>query len=319
MPYTKEMSFFRPRAIAARLVATLSIFAAVAFAPDADACTSNAGCPSPSVCSPSTHVCVGCFDDAPCRGPAPVCNVTAGFCSGCQSDHGAGPQACSAAHPVCITSGSRSGECADCSATNSSACSTATRPICDVGRSLCGCGTDADCGSSTYCDHDVAPEGWCVFGCHVVGGVDRCGPANHCDARDGSIGNCKPGTCSIDADCGAVDSGKICAANNCTDGCRGVGGNRCAAPLVCTSSDDTAGQCTTKHDPPDSGAPDSSAGADAGSDDASTTPIVSHGLAGVGCAIGAGRSENGGNGFPIFAGLAGLACALTVARARRRR
>lgn len=310
MPYTALMPFVRPRALALRLASALTIIAALLGASDADACTSSAQCTAPSVCSPTTHTCVGCFDDTPCRGPAPVCNVAAGFCSSCQSDHGAGPAACPAAHPACVTSGSKAGECADCSGTNSTACSTATRPLCDVVRNVCGCGVDTDCGAGLYCDHDVAPEGWCVFGCHVIGGVDRCATGSHCDARDGSIGNCKPGSCSIDADCGGVTSGRICAANSCVDGCRGVAGNGCAAPLVCTSTDDSAGQCTTHHDPPDASAPDASAGADAA--DADATPIVSHGLS-AGCAIGAAPSDGAGLAFAFLAG------ALTVARARRRR
>jgi MYXO-CTERM domain-containing protein len=52
--------------------------------------------------------------------------------------------------------------------------------------------------------------------------------------------------CKTDVDCGDATSGRICddATMMCTDGCRGMGGNRCPDGKVCSSVSATAGVCT---------------------------------------------------------------------------
>jgi len=59
--------------------------------------------------------------------------------------------------------------------------------------------------------------------------------------------------CTSDSDCGGPTSGTVCTAPSCVDGCRGTGGNGCAAPLVCTSTDATVGQCVMPEGGADSG------------------------------------------------------------------
>lgn len=300
MPRAKSVRFF----VAVAAVALLRAAPALATP-----CASPSDCPT-GFCDPTRHVCVGCLSNADCRGPAPVCDHAAGFCGACTADHGASSGlACSAAHPVCVTAGPHNGECTECSAGNASACTTASRPACTVSLGLCGCGTDTDCAAGLYCDHDVAAEGWCVYGCHVVGGVDRCAPGSHCDARDGSIGNCKPGECTVDADCGAAASGRICNATACVDGCRGAGGNGCPSSLVCSSPDNLPGKCAPPTPPVDAGV-DASTPEDASADADVAKPVVASRLGG--CALAPPESASGAG-----AGLVALA-ALVVARARRR-
>jgi MYXO-CTERM domain-containing protein len=51
--------------------------------------------------------------------------------------------------------------------------------------------------------------------------------------------------CSLDEDCGPVDSGLVCDSVLCAciDGCRGTSGNGCPAGSVCSSTDDSVGTC----------------------------------------------------------------------------
>ena len=202
----------------------LLVFAAALFAPRiASACTVNAEC-GPGVCDPATHVCVGCIDASRCSGPAPVCDPVAKFCASCNADFGgAGTLKCpSATRPVCQTSGVASGECVECSTTNTSACATnVVHPKCDVARGACGCTADSDCRAGLYCDTNVAVSGACYFGCRVTAGADHCGAGSYCDKRDGTIGNCAAEPCLANADCGAgficdstlVANSSLCARN----------------------------------------------------------------------------------------------------------
>lgn len=61
---------------------------------------------------------------------------------------------------------------------------------------------------------------------------------------DTTVGTCVI-TCSNDADCGDVTSGRICGTSPtiCTDGCRGTGGNGCPGGQMCTSATSSPGQC----------------------------------------------------------------------------
>ncbi len=57
----------------------------------------------------------------------------------------------------------------------------------------------------------------------------------------------QPPSCSVDADCGALDSGLVCdieAGAYCLPGCRGTGGNGCQPSAgTCPSTDDTIEAC----------------------------------------------------------------------------
>jgi MYXO-CTERM domain-containing protein len=65
-------------------------------------------------------------------------------------------------------------------------------------------------------------------------GLPKCSVSGECIAAS---------TCSVDGDCGNATSGRICEAKACVDGCRGTGGNGCAAPKVCSSTTATPGTC----------------------------------------------------------------------------
>ena len=55
--------------------------------------------------------------------------------------------------------------------------------------------------------------------------------------------------CTTDSECGGLTSGMVCdGAGVCVAGCRGTNGNGCPTGEVCTSTDDTIGQCITETD-----------------------------------------------------------------------
>jgi len=105
--------------------------------------------------------------------------------------------------------------------------------------------------------------------------------------------------CMSDAQCGEVDSGKVCNNQKCVEGCRGSGGNGCPSDQVCSSTDDTVGECSTA-----SGT--GSGGGGTGGD--GITPA-----GGCGCRT-ASSEDTGSLGLLAFAGLAALA----AGRRRRR-
>lgn len=73
--------------------------------------------------------------------------------------------------------------------------------------------------------------------------------------------------CSGDAECGPADSGKICEACACQDGCRGAMGNGCPDGLTCSSIDDSAGVCSEGTGAGGAGSSSSSGGGGSGDDD----------------------------------------------------
>jgi MYXO-CTERM domain-containing protein len=97
--------------------------------------------------------------------------------------------------------------------------------------------------------------------------------------------------CTSDSDCGGPTSGTVCTAPSCVDGCRGTGGNGCAAPLVCTSTDATVGQCVM----PDGGTEGGTGGAGGSGPDGGDS----------GGEGGAGGSDSGTGGKGGSAGSAG--------------
>jgi uncharacterized repeat protein (TIGR01451 family) len=135
-------------------------------------------------------------------------------------------------------------------------------PVCDTGVSphVCvGCLADSDCGGPTSATVCNAATKTCEPGCRGTGG-NGCDPAsmnNVCTSTDATIGQCVD--CLKDSDCGGPMSGTVCNAANdtCQPGCRGVGGNGCAAGVVCTSMDTTIGQCVGCLQDSDCGGPTS--------------------------------------------------------------
>ena len=106
---------------------------------------------------------------------------------------------------------------------------------------MMGCEDDSDCGSPTsgmVCND----EDMCQEGCRGENG-NGCPMGRECTSQTEEIGECILTGCLTDADCGATDSGRVCEANECTDGCRGNGGNGCPDELVCTSDDTSIGEC----------------------------------------------------------------------------
>ncbi|MEZ4301316.1 MAG: MYXO-CTERM sorting domain-containing protein, partial [Polyangiaceae bacterium] len=103
--------------------------------------------------------------------------------------------------------------------------------------------------------------------------------------------------CTTDSDCGETDSGKVCDNQVCVSGCRGTGGNTCPAEQVCSSTDDTIGECSTG----------GTGGGGAGGSEPEPTP-------GCGCRTAGSQDDTGALGLLALAGLATIA-----ARRRRRR
>src|SRR4029079_486955 len=69
------------------------------------------------------------------------------------------------------------------------------------------------------------------------------------DPRDDKVGQ----SCTKDADCGASDSGVVCASDTCVLGCRGTGGNGCPMGKQCSSLDAAVGVCMPIGVMPDAG------------------------------------------------------------------
>jgi len=105
--------------------------------------------------------------------------------------------------------------------------------------------------------------------------------------------------CMSDFNCGAEDSGRVCDANKCIDGCRGQSGNTCPAGQVCSSMDISIGTCS-----PEDMTTSSSGGA----------PPVQPVEPGCGC-----RLEGSSDSAPFSPGLLMTAVAAGLAALRRQR
>ena len=264
-------------------------------------CGDDTMCPdSKPICATDLepNICVQCIEDADCGGLVPVCEVQtntcvcvpagAEVCDGLDNDcndaldegFGVG-DACSAGIGECASQGS-----VVCDGLDSSACDavpgTPVDELCD--------GLDNNCNGNTDEGFDLG--GACTSGlgeCAVMGvavcdgqggvgcdgvpvpaGEEICGDQLDSDCDGNNDNGC---ACTTDPDCGAPDSGQVCEGMLCIDGCRGTGGNGCPAGLVCTSDDQTVGECV-----PDSGTgSDSNSGAtesDTASDTASSSPTT---------------------------------------------
>ena len=182
-----------------------------------DECETDADCTDPNlpICATDLdpNTCVQCLSDTDCGPLTPTCNVESMTCE-------------------CIPSGME---------------------VCDNADNDCNGMADEGFDLGGQCSvgmGECAADG--VFVCNAGGDGTECGAmpgtpgVELCDTLDNDCdgvpdNNCV--ACAVDSDCGAPDSGKVCDASMCVDGCRGTGGNGCPIDLVCTSQDDTVGMC----------------------------------------------------------------------------
>lgn len=242
-------------------------------------CTGNGDCasrPARPICNVSTGACgVECFSDVDCAA-GHFCPVSGQPCIAKLPNGGAIPSAMGA-----------------CSVANGfRACISG---VCESDQ-LCGLKKGTACTSDAQCRIGV-----CFAAdrkCGVPDG-EACADPSQCRSGHCNAGRCT--ACSRDADCGGLDSGKVCAETTfaCTDGCRGTIGNHCPAGLQCTSSDTSIGACV-RFD----------AGADASSDGAATADAGDGGADGAssedaGAELAWDRGTMGGNGLDCRSARAG--------------
>jgi hypothetical protein len=248
------------------------------------------GCAGAQVCTSTDSTigaCVQCASDSDCGGLASgeVCNPATSTCQpGCRGEGGNG-----------------------CPANQTCTSADGTIGVCE------GCQADSDCGGPTS-GRVCSPAQQCQVGCRGTGG-NSCPAGQTCSSTTDAIGACAPtetdaGTdggvdagadaggsaCTSDAECGGATSGRICdqASGQCTEGCRGEGGNGCAPGRVCSSTTSAAGTCAA----PASGV----------SDDGSLEG------GGLSCATTPGQSQRGGSVAWLVLGMG-----LVLGAARRRR
>lgn len=257
--------------------------------PAGQPCVTQNDCRS-LVCPPSNK-CGDCANDAACgtATSGKVCDDTAKTCgNGCR---GVGGNGC-APGTVCTSTSSAIGKCVAClldatcgSMTSGQVCNAShtcqagcrgadgngcpanlTCSSADGSIGVCTqCTTDSQCGgpaSGQVCNDQKT----CQVGCRGTGG-NACAAGQVCSSTTNDIGSCGPPApggpdagpgpgpgptpgCTSDASCGSPTSGRICdpASKECTDGCRGAGGNSCAAGQVCSSTTSSAGACAPQVD-----------------------------------------------------------------------
>ncbi len=235
----------------------------------ADAVLCTGGTPA---CNDTSHTCVQCASNTQCSGRAPICNA-AGTCIACSDDFGAGtPAACfQNTKPACLKTGSSSGACAQCDATNGTQC-TGQTPVCDLASdakidTCVQCNTDAECtGPMGKCN---TVQHVCTIGCTTDANCSGATPA--CKLPDGfcvectmtNTTHCKAPTpvCDVPATvCVQCTKGSDCPADKpvcdaqtktCTATC--TDDNQCPSTAPhCDGSARVCVQCETSKDcPPD--------------------------------------------------------------------
>ena len=202
-------------------------------------CLGSSHCEDPDkpVCLVSKGECVQCVTDdsgncKPCNvdsqcgdtSSGVVCTVNdpdsepdSGYCvEGCRGEHGNGcPE-----ELVCTTVDEQIGDCVQCTDADKTRC-TGETPACDTDEGVC-----IPCRTNDDCTDPAAPV------CTSSGMCDEC--------EHDSNGNC---TCKVDSDCGGLNNGKVCEAEICVSGCRGVTGSGCPSDLECTSTTEELGEC----------------------------------------------------------------------------
>jgi MYXO-CTERM domain-containing protein len=278
-----------------------------------------------------------------CSGTKPKCITSVGIC-GCNSDADCGGAnsgfICEGSPPVCVPGCRPGGGGNDCAPPDNCAVVGG-----NVGQCVSGCIDDTTCADPVpHCDTSGG-DGVCVVclddthcdGAEVCSPQGTCGDCipgdpvkgdDLCDV-DGAGGICRPGGqcgCNNDTDCGTIDSGRVCDDDTkvCRSGCRGISGNRCPNPDICTSTTAAIGQCIPDPGDLDGGVadggvadggttlPDAGRG-DSGSDGGSAIDEFS--IEGGGCACSTLGTGNPALPFGAF----GATAAAFIALLRRRR
>jgi hypothetical protein len=230
------------------------------------------GCPSGSVCSSvsvAVGTCVECVGDLDCGGitSGKVCDVDLNTCvTGCRGEGGNGCPDGS----VCTSSSAKVGTCVQC--LDDADCGSATSgKVCDVPSKTCkdGCYGEGGngCPADSVCTSSDSSLGKCV---QCLKDAD-CGAAKsghglqHRERRPASPAAAARMATAAPAGSSArrstPPSGAAAATatrsagprtaraccdgttRTCVDGCRGTGGNQCAAGDTCSSTDDSIGTC----------------------------------------------------------------------------
>jgi MYXO-CTERM domain-containing protein len=212
-------------------------------------CQADTDCPANRpVCDQATSTCVGCVTSADCSGGTPICNTTTGTCLPCSADSQCAAVASTGTPlPLCQTTGSRAGECVQCTAQNSSACTTGSAtPVCEVTTGLCGCTLASDCEAGQVCTGGQCVAGPVDAGSGADGSTDG-GVADGGHADGGALDGGLAGDSGALADGGATgdgstgDSGEVGDARPSTDGSvadSGVVGSEASASEDASSPDD---------------------------------------------------------------------------------
>ncbi len=268
----------------------------------------------------------------------PIC-VTGSATCGCTKDSDCNPDS------YCDTSKAASGTCTTgCRVTDGGVDNCATGEYCTQTNGSIGtcmsepCNSNGDCKAPTpVCDTLGQPQ-VCVqcindSDCPMANGMPQvCDGKNHCvqctsmnskNCSASSTGSACLGNetcgCAMDSDCGGPTSDRICdmSSGTCGAGCRGMGGNGCPSPMVCSSKTSAAGVCETA--PMDAGmmtTMDAGTG-EAGMGDASTSGGSGGGSSsssgGCGCRV----ASSGGGEEGAAIGFAALALGLAARRRRR--
>jgi hypothetical protein len=209
-------------------------------------------------CQPQVGLC-GCTDrdgDSECGGNLSgiICNGPVGICvpgcSGAPMRNGCPPP------QTCIPPNGPVGVCNVPPCLSDLNCQQPRRK-CDLSATpatCVGCLMDSDCSGGYVCDSGASKT--CVE-CTATK-TQNCTATN---AGSRCLVNLTCG-CLADMECGSNISGRVCNTDvsKCTYGCRGTGGNGCPPGLVCSSIDNSIGQCLTP------GAADAAVPADAAPD-----------------------------------------------------
>jgi MYXO-CTERM domain-containing protein len=176
--------------------------------------------------------CGGNLSGIICNGPVGICVPG---CSGAPMRNGCPPP------QTCIPPNGPVGVCAVPTCTSDLNCSVPRRK-CDlnaVPATCVGCLMDTDCSGGFVCDSGASKS--CVE-CTATK-TQNCTAAN---AGTRCLVNLTCG-CQADMECGTNISGRVCNTDvsKCTYGCRGTGGNGCPPGFVCSSTDNSIGQCLT--------------------------------------------------------------------------
>jgi len=178
-----------------------------------EACGDDSMCPALTpICDTGNdpNRCVQCLSDTDCQGLLSTCELESGNCVCIPT----GVEVCDGFDNDCngmLDEGFGVGD--PCSA-GVGGCEVAGSLVCDtLDTTVC----DAVAGLPTE---------------EICDGID-----NNCD---GVGDDC---SCSVDSDCGDAQSGQVCEPDLCIPGCRGTGGNGCPLGQMCTSIDETVGQC----------------------------------------------------------------------------